>query len=257
MDVDDAGWRRLALYLLITLASVFAPGAVIVACVALWRVTEDSQLLSTIRLGTADDAGALRYLWIAAAISLSYLIGYFTRAIGFLVVRLIGRRYGRNRTVEMFRLDVTTRLGGDSWNAALAAHPILGASLAGSFDSEKLTDGKLFDAFIYCKLWLRRRSPALNIDAIELEINVLCGSLTPVVVLTMLIGHQAGLSPAAWASLILANVLILAIIVFNALKLAYDERYEAFRNVIADTMMNVAAPASTSAPRGADPSPNP
>lgn len=246
MDVDDAGWRRLALYLMITLASVFAPGAVIVASIAIWRMTDDSELLNTLQSRTADDAGALRYLWIAAGVSLSYLVGYFARAIGFMTVRAFDKRWKRERTISEVRNDIMTRFGADAWNAAMSSHPGLRASLDDPADATRLGDEKLFDAFIYCKLWLRRMAPSLNIDAIELEINVLCGSLLPAISLFFLAGAQAKFSVTLWIGAGLIGFLLCWVIVWNARKLMADERYEAFRNIVADTAMRNATALSVS-----------
>lgn len=135
----------------------------------------------------------------------------------------------------------------------MATHPALRASLNGPLDQSKLSEDPLFDAFIYCKLWLRRMAPTLNIDAIELEINVLCGSLVPVAAVTLLMGQQAQLSSGGWVATAALALAAWWIIITNALKLRQDERYEAFRNVVADAAMRAAStgrPLRPSAPPG-------
>lgn len=98
-----------------------------------------------------------------------------------------------------------------------------------------------FEAKAYATLWLRRFAPALAVDQIEAEINILASALPPVVLAVPV--------AAAWASnpgLALAIGLPVAafacyILLTSTARLRESERWEAIRNLFEDHSMRIAS----------------
>ncbi|KRF35718.1 hypothetical protein ASG96_20200 [Terrabacter sp. Soil810] len=85
-------------------------------------------------------------------------------------------------------------------------------------------------------------APPLNIDSVEVEVNILCASILPIVVSAPIIASIVDAPHyVTWPLAAALAILIVYLVVENALKLRKSERYEAFRNLVADCAMRLTA----------------
>ncbi|MGO4663919.1 hypothetical protein AB4Z14_18825 [Terrabacter sp. 2TAF16] len=268
LDADDSGWRRLALYILVMAVSVLAPGAIILSLSLLWLSA--SQTLQVSGLTKAmEESGSFSSLFLTAALSLSFIFGYTARALGFRLVRGIEatqdigtqRRFGsrvRSAWSKAAKRLFHGALEGDTCGGtydsleqgygssvcreALRLHPAMAPILKPSDPSHLLRDRRFDEVFVYAKLWLRRMAPPLNIDSVEVEVNILCASVIPIALSAPIFATMVDV-PAyfSWPLAVIFAFLIVFFVIENALKLRKSERYEAFRNVVADCAMRLAA----------------
>ncbi|MBB5955782.1 hypothetical protein FHS29_002363 [Saccharothrix tamanrassetensis] len=96
-------------------------------------------------------------------------------------------------------------------------------------------------AFEYSKLWLRRFSPVLNVDSMEIEINILVSTVLPFALAAVEAVVFPRLPPAF--RLVVVGVCVVAVVVVlrQAIRLRQAERWYAIRNVAFDLSMRRAA----------------
>ncbi|HEV2757647.1 MAG TPA: hypothetical protein VG318_17950 [Actinomycetota bacterium] len=215
----SAPWDRLAAVQLGVdtrreLYSVFGPGLVAIAELALFTVPEESasspkgilQSLASATQGLSVGAGIFVGLFV---LYLAFMLGRACRYLGWgmadfprgrrfermsAVRDALIRAYGEERVVSVLRkhpvwhvLDPAHDVDAPSYDA----NPTKGSysPIKGSYrrDPEGKRRRPDFDTYRghvlqYCKSWLRVRQPLLSVDGIEMEINVLYG-FVPVILL--------------------------------------------------------------------------
>ncbi|MFD4642517.1 hypothetical protein ACFWN2_34770 [Lentzea sp. NPDC058436] len=245
---------RLTFYVALQLTSVILPGIVAMTELAILGVHfvphaghDVVFLLSS--LGKIQGSGTV--LFAALGIGGSFVIGYLARAAGFAVVGRVERivRWWRRKrkTRAVSDLERMKQVLGEGMTAeCVELHPVL----SWLDESDPSPDSRLaltaggghrseesLHAFEYSKLWLRRFSPVLNIDAIELEINILTATLIPLA----LAAAEAAVFPRISMTM---RVVIGVLCLFSAVavlrqitKLRRGERWYAVRNLAFDLAM--------------------
>ncbi|WP_147431645.1 hypothetical protein [Terracoccus luteus] len=237
-ETDDSGWRRIAFYFLVTVASVIAPGTIIIGCLIV--VTGQQAPITALAAATGSQAGESRFFVILAGLSSAYLVGYVARYIGFVAFRWLTSRGGSQSTIGEFREEIVERLGSTTLQTTTGVHPHLRESLEVLDDRTPLIHDTLNDAFVYSKLWLRRYAPVLNIDSMEFEINVLAACYVPTMCFAGAVMVQdVGL--VGRLAVVVIFAMIVGVITHNLRDLRVAERKEAYRNIILDVAMRSAA----------------
>ncbi|NUT99819.1 MAG: hypothetical protein HOY78_48195 [Saccharothrix sp.] len=245
---------RLTHYLVLQLTSVILPGAVALTELTMLGVHfyphpgHDVTFLLSV-LAKVQGGGAI--LFAALGIGASFVIGYVTRAIGFAltgrVERIsarVARRRGRAVRSDLGR--VRHVLGDEITDELTDLHPPLAHTDADG-DDVKLPaggahrgDGSVH-AFEYGKLWLRRFSPVLHVDSMEIEINILVATALPFTLAAV----EALVFPRLPLAfrLVVVGVCAAAIVIAlrQAIRLRHAERWYAVRNVAFDLAMRRAA----------------
>lgn len=267
LDADDSGWRRLALYILVMAVSVLAPGAIVLSLLILWLSRTQAFQIPTISKAL-EGSTSFGSLFLAGAVGLSFIVGYTARALGFRIIRSIetppttgGKRLPRalksvssrmakkifktalqGDTCEGAQVSLKNGFGAAACQDALRLHPALGLILNPTQPSALLRHRDFDEAFVYAKLWLRRMAPPLNIDSVEVEVNILCASIVPIALSGPVIASVVD-APLyiRWPLAIASALLIIYLVIENALNLRKSERYEAFRNLVADCAMRLSA----------------
>lgn len=241
-------------------------------------VTErDSARLGSLVEGLSDIHGSGLVLFALIGISIGYILGWISRDLGLRTLVLVerGRRVLKtharrdmskdlsakasaaevtwHQTTAADELSIKQRLravmGDQAVDDCIRRHPILAVFekdaahvQPGDTGQQQASLGHYheLEAFIYCKLWLRRFAPDLSVDWIEAEINMLGASVVPVALL------EANL--IAWSvhpggAVLLSALPFLGIVTLLARVLArkrLTERWEATKNLVGDHMMRSA-----------------
>ncbi|SFB36914.1 hypothetical protein SAMN05216266_109116 [Amycolatopsis marina] len=237
---------RLSLYVVMQLASVLLPGAVVlmegvVLLTGLIRVHDHA--ISSLFEMLARVGGIGGFVVVIVAVAGSYVIGYLCRSAAFAIFGLVERR---TRPLESRDAQLRLLIGDDHFAELVRIHPVLG-SRAPEVAKARLgaggghRDGAMHDTQTYCKLWLRRQAPELAIDSIEAEINILLATVFPVLLLAVDAVALGG-TPLPLRILALPlGLLVCAAVVRAVLRLRDAERWEAVRNLAFDFLMHRAA----------------
>jgi hypothetical protein len=246
-----AAQRRLSFYITVNLASVLAPGIVIVFAIIILigSIRHPSSPLTFLTY-FKNYTGASTLLASILVVAAGYVFGYVSRELAFKFLQQFERLpWIRTKWQE----DVNTRLqryfSQDLINDCRQAHRALGEISA----SESEATGAAFSAggghsddigyrdFTYAKLWIRNYAAGFSVDSVEAEINILASGLIP----TLL--AAAGIvviTRAAWPGVI-AGVIFLgltwSVILDSLLRLRHTERWEALRNLVMDYAMREAS----------------
>jgi hypothetical protein len=245
---------RLAFYVGVQIASVLAPGVVVIA--ESWFVVtrvEHSKVSTQLR----ETSGPYGLLLLLVVLSGGYVIGYVSRELAFKGVGQV-ERIPRFRT--RLNMEPGRRLGIHATDSLIQecmdVHPYLGdlrsatGTDGGQSPADRVSartgggshaDDHQFANFNYAKAWLRRHAPESGLDSMEAEINILASTLVP----TLL--AAAAIVPALhfhWWAYLLAPILFIftsALILDSLLRLRRSERFEAIRNLLMDHAMRRAA----------------
>jgi hypothetical protein len=263
---------RFSFYLTLQLTSVLAPGLVIGAELALLIVKAEtrnpgSELHSLVQ-DIAGLHGAGLFLGTVVALAACYIVGHICRDIAFWLLGVLERikiRRGapagqgetgdaRNprrvsiRGEESILAQVRALVGDQVTDACVELHPVLRlldasqhplAGLGDVVGGGHLYSGEL-EAFAYCKLWLRRCAPELSVDHLEIEINILAATVTPVLLAASVAAVWSSY-PLVWVIVGLPVALAIDLVLLrNAANLRKTERWEAVRNLVEDHIMRMA-----------------
>lgn len=170
----------------LTLTSVVAPGAIVVAeCtfIGIRLFSPRPQSLHDIAVGIGQFHGAAGVLLTTLTLAVSYVVGYLARELAFLAVGKLDRSDPLADCMphlrELFGKSLVRR--------CIHHHPVLRAL---DRDDARVTDARLgqgghaetarMDVFRFCKLWLRSYAPTLGVDIYEVQINILVSTFAPV-----------------------------------------------------------------------------
>jgi hypothetical protein len=257
-------------YVVIQLASVLAPGLVIVTETALLvgRLTATTQNsdLAELTKALSSVRGSVLLVAVVVIVATSYVVGYVCRELGFWMEGWLEARRAKRKRKQagsatstagetLHDLPHLTRAralsGGDVVDHCIEHHPILrmldnddGLAVVAGRASRRHWSEHVPDredaAFHYSKMWLRRYVPVLSVDQTEAEINILVAMVVPVI----LLGAVAiAWSPYPLSATIIAVpvvVTIVTVLARQAARLRRAERWNAIRNLIFDHMMRTA-----------------
>lgn len=237
---------RISLYFAVQLASVLLPGAVVLmetAVLLTGLIRGHDHAISSLFELLARVGGIGGFVVAIVAIAAAYVIGYLCRSAAFAVLGAVERR---TRPPASREDQLRLLIGDDQFADLVRIHPVLRSEAPKVTDTRLGAggghrDGSLHDTQTYCKLWLRRRAPELAIDSIEAEINILLGTVFPVLLLAV---DAVALSGTPLALRILAlplGLLVCAAVLRSVLRLRAAERWEAIRNLAFDFLMHRAA----------------
>jgi len=267
---------RFTFYLTLQVATVIAPGLLVSSeLIALIVRTANgntgTELHSAVRALSGLHGSGL-FFAVLLAVAASYAIGYLSRESSFWLLGRMERISERRRAGAAIPVrqddadtlgqvppgdDVPalTRMralsGNNAVDACIELHPVL-ASLSGPDPAPQRVrrggptaggaalPGRELEAFIYCKLWLRRYAPELSVDQIEAEINIVVSIVIPVLLVAPVTAAWSGhpvLSTVIGVPVVLAAALAM---MRSAMRLRRSERWEAIRNLIEDHMMRTA-----------------
>jgi hypothetical protein len=259
-------------YVVVQLASVLAPGLVIVAEAALLvgrliPTSQDSDLAALSRV-LSSMRGSILVVAVVVVLATSFVIGYVCRELGFWLESRLEVRRAKRRSRSAAPADGAAAdpppqdlrhlaharklFGGDAVDSCVAYHPILrtlededGLAVVSGTASQRRHWSEFVPerenaVFHYCKMWLRRHVPALSVDQTETEINILVAMVIPVILLGAVI--LAWLPNVLVAATIAVPVVvtIIPVLTWQAARLRRGERWDAIRNLIFDHMMRTA-----------------
>jgi hypothetical protein len=257
--------RRFSFYITVQLASVLAPGVVVIAgsivVVRMFQNQASTQSALTVVKEISGAAGLLTSFLLLAA---GYVSGYVLRELAFKILALIDIFPRLQNWTRVDTFDLVDRyFSSDLISECFSAHPVLGESYRQLKSSEEGTkapepehdasagrpkrteDSRAGDlnylSFVYSKTWIRNYAPGFSIDSMEAEINILASGFAP----SLLVGIAivAAARSAWWAVFLgcVVVVLVWSILLNSVVRLRRDERRESVRNLILDYSMRQAA----------------
>jgi hypothetical protein len=260
-----AAQRRLSFYIAVNLASVLAPGIVIVIAIVL-LIGSSKHPSSPLFLFTyfKNYTGISALLSSIIVVAVGYVIGYISRELAFKFLQQLEKvpdvRDRLNEGVDArLKQYFSQSLVDDCFQAHRALRELpaaadtestqvretpaadAGAARANPHAGGGHAENISYRNFTYAKLWIRNYAPGFSIDSIEAEINILASGLIPTLlgsVDIIVIAH------AAWYA-ILAGVLFIgltwSVLLNSILRLRRTERWEAVRNLVMDYAMREAS----------------
>ncbi|MGP4111335.1 hypothetical protein ACTWP5_10500 [Streptomyces sp. 4N509B] len=244
--------RRLSHYVVLTLASVLAPGVVLVVTAGALAVrARHGGRAWQVVVDTSDDVdGALTALLAVALLAAAYVVGYVARELAFAVLGFVERLgTGSLPSASALRRQLVETFGQAAVQDCLRAHPLLDHFLGSPQEptpvrwrgggSLRLDNG--LEAFLYAKSWLGLTAPNDAPNDIETEINVLLSLLLPVGLggWTVVAFAQPGPAVTALVAALTAGTWWLLLV--SALRLRRAERWESLRGMVAGHAMGLAA----------------
>ncbi|MEV6484294.1 hypothetical protein [Streptomyces sp. NPDC051576] len=188
---------KFSFYSAVLAASVLAPGLCLVtaATIALLHLQHPQHIWSFVLAETKDLSTPIAVVLGLNFLAISFIAGYMFRELSFWLIGLLEKlpRYAPLAAPELRRrLEIVC--GQRSLDNCLRSHPqlayYLGNPLPGIQEEDAPYGGGHREnrgllAFEYCKRRLRVESPALAVDNIEAEINVLTSCLFPISFITV------------------------------------------------------------------------
>lgn len=237
---SKASTSRLSFYVGLQIASVVVPGIVvageIAALVVRFNIRRDDEISIVEAVENVSGIkGPGLVLILVIGISAGCIVGWISREVGFQMVGAIENRtwfkkLGSQAENDVEHLPLPERLGLQADAAIVGScierHPVIGEDD--------------YEAFVYCKFWLRAYAPDMSVDSMEVDINVLAASLIPIL-LAAANGVAWSESPALVTGLVVPAVAALSVLIVNRIiRKRRAERWEAVRNVLHDHMMRTA-----------------
>lgn len=245
--------RRLSQYLVLTLASVLAPGvvSVVAAGALIVRARHGGDSWQQIVATSEEVRGSLAVLLGVALFAAAYAVGYVARELAFKILGLLERIVPRSLpSAAELHGQLRETYGEQAVRDCLLTHPLLGRFLRaerepppvpwhGQGGALRVDNG--LEAFLYAKSWLGQAMPNLAPNDMETEINILLSMLCPVGLggAMYLAYGQPGPAVAALTVALAAGLwwLLLA----SAMRLRRGERWEALRGLLEGHEMALAA----------------
>lgn len=247
---------RMSFYTVLYLTSVLLPGAVLLTEFLVLGVHIASRGQSGIAFTLdmlAKVKGAGTVVLVLVAVAASFVIGYLARGVGFKLTAFLERlkRHDVAPVLPASWSRIRHSFGDDFTERLAELHPILRHLDPDKPRLNHIVDpslpaggghraGDSLNLFAYSKLWLRGRAPALSVDIIETEINILVSTIAPVLLLaldaTVLSGTPVVIKIVALPVAVLVSLWILTAV----LRLRKIEQGEALRNLAFDFAMHEA-----------------
>lgn len=246
-----AAQRRLSFYIAVNLASVLAPGIVIVIAIVL-LIGSSKHPPSPLFLFTyfKNYAGISALLSSIIVVAVGYVIGYVSRELAFKFLQQLEKiPYARDRLNEGVDARLKEYFSQSLVDDCFQAHRALGETPAADAESTRVNphaggghaENISYRNFTYAKLWIRNYAPGFSIDSIEAEINILASGLIPT-----LLGSAdiIAIAQAKWYA-ILAGIVFIgltwSVLLNSIVRLRRTERWEAVRNLVMDYAMREAS----------------
>jgi hypothetical protein len=247
----QAAQRRLSFYIALNLASVLAPGIVIV--IAATFLIEpvsgpSSPLVSLTHL--KNYSGAAAFVVSIALVAAGYVFGYVSRELAFKLLRQFEKIPRiQARVSEGVNARLRSYFTPGLINDCLQVHRVLSEMPEGSTGPARIggamggghSDSVSYKDFTYAKLWIRNYAAGFSIDSVEAEINILVSGLIPTLLSAAAI---IAASKATWPSIVGAVIflgLTWSVLLDSIFRLRHTEKWEAVRNLIMDYAMREAS----------------
>lgn len=246
-----AAQRRLSFYITVNLASVLAPGIVIIfAIIILIGSIRHPSSPFTFLTYFKNYTTASTLLASIVVVAAGYVFGYVSRELAFKFLQ----QFERLSWIRTRRpVDVNARLrryfSQDLIDECRQVHRALGEISASESESAGAafraggghSDDISYRDFTYAKLWIRNYAAGFSVDSVEAEINILASGLMP----TLLAAADIiVITRAAWPGVIAGVVFLCltwSVILDSLLRLRHTERWEALRNLVMDYAMREAS----------------
>ena len=262
--------RRFSFYIAVQVASVLAPGVVVIVgvlfLVELFQHRLSNQTAQSFVRDISGTAGLLASLFILAA---GYVAGYVIRELAF---KLLAQLERLPNVQEELEVNVYARIEkffpAQVIDNCFKFHPFLSQARKDSeAESRQDTNAQRrrtggghvetinYESFVYAKLWIRNYAPGFSVDNVEAEINILASGLAPGLLTGLIIIAVAHL---VWWSVLVAVfvvALIWAVLLSSLIRLRYTETSEAIRNLVLDYAMRQAMSSYPSSQTASDDQP--
>jgi hypothetical protein len=175
----------LGTYARLVIVGVWFPGFLVLTELStaylLWLGPVDQTLFGYIdeRL-TALDSAFVTTLVVVLVVASSIALGYLQRDLAFAISNAWLRRgWTPARTVREIYEQIRQVRGADEVDRVASGYPVFRLA-TGELDGSALP--RLPDTYVreFCKQWLRLKSPDLNTEGLEIEINMVMGLVVPV-----------------------------------------------------------------------------
>ncbi len=191
----------LGFYVTKEIASVLLPGVVVLTELTVLAAKVAQVDIGSLWKSLGSITGAGLVLLVILGVSGAYVIGYLTRELGFMTLlmtdKLLDRFPTRRRTVSPSDWVLVRRFFGDRFTDDLVTlHPVLRHLDRELNERESQPDVAVppvqgsgvrkgdvthsTTVFTYNKNWLRQYAPLLGIEHMEIEVNILLSTLSPV-----------------------------------------------------------------------------